>query len=201
VTIEDAAELKLQQPHVGRLETRPKNVEGIGEVMTRDLLRNALRMRPDRIIIGECRGAEALDMLQAMNTGHDGSLTTVHANDTREALGRLEVMVGMSGFDLPMWVIRRQISSAIHVVVQVSRLLGGTRKILKVSEVTGAEGDNYAMQDLFAFKQTGLDEERRAQGCFHATGLRPHWLERLESYGEVVPPEMFRKRILSVGSR
>jgi pilus assembly protein CpaF len=201
VTIEDAAELKLQQPHVGRLETRPKNVEGVGEVMTRDLLRNALRMRPDRIIIGECRGAEALDMLQAMNTGHDGSLTTVHANDTREALGRLEVMVGMSGFDLPMWVIRRQISSAIHVVVQVSRLLGGTRKILKVSEVTGAEGDNYAMQDLFAFKQTGLDEERRAQGCFHATGLRPHWLERLESYGVPVPMEMFRKRILSVGSR
>jgi pilus assembly protein CpaF len=136
-----------------------------------------------------------------MNTGHDGSLTTVHANDTREALSRLEVMVGMSGFDLPMWVIRRQISSAIHVVVQVSRLLGGTRKILKVSEVTGAEGDNYAMQDLFAFKQTGLDEERRAQGFFHATGLRPHWLERLESYGEVVPLEMFRKRILAVGSR
>src|SRR5438067_8210932 len=128
ITIEDAAELRLQQPHVGRLETRPRNTEGTGEVTTRELVRNALRMRPDRIIVGECRGPEALDMLQAMNTGHDGSLTTVHANDTRDALSRLEMMVGMAGFDMPMWVIRRQIGSAIHVIVQASRLIGGARK-------------------------------------------------------------------------
>src|SRR5262249_4310660 len=158
ITIEDAAELRLQQPHVGRLETRPSNVEGVGEITTRDLVRNALRMRPDRIIIGECRGAEALDMLQAMNTGHEGSLTTLHANDTPDSLGRLEVMVGMAGFDLPQWVIRRQIASAIHLVIQVSRLLGGARKVVKVSEVTGIEGENFAMQDLFVFKQTGVDD-------------------------------------------
>src|SRR5262249_10941387 len=137
VTIEDAAELRLQQPHVGRLETRTANVEGVGEVTTRELVRNALRMRPDRILIGECRGPEALDMLQAMNTGHEGSLTTIHANDTRDALGRLEMMVGMAGFDIPIWVIRRQIASAIQIIVQVSRLMGGARKVIKVSEVTG----------------------------------------------------------------
>jgi pilus assembly protein CpaF len=196
ITIEDAAELRLQQRHVGRLETRPKNAEGVGEVTTRDLARNALRMRPDRIVIGECRGPEALDMLQAMNTGHEGSLTTVHANDTREALGRLEVMVGMAGFDLPLWVIRRQIASAIHVVVQVSRLLGGARKVVKVSEVTGSEGENYAMQDLFVFKQTGVDDQRRAQGCFHATGLRPHFLDRLSAMGVGLPLDLFERRIL-----
>src|SRR5207249_185659 len=134
ITIEDAAELRLQQPHVGRLETRPNNIEGVGEITTRDLVRNALRMRPDRIIIGECRGPEALDMLQAMNTGHEGSLTTIHANDTRDALGRLEMMVGMAGFDMPMWIIRRQIASAIQIVVQVARLTGGIRKIIKISE-------------------------------------------------------------------
>src|SRR5438067_12583865 len=153
ITIEDAAELRLQQPHVGRLETRPTNAEGAGEVTTRDLVRNALRMRPDRIVIGECRGGEALDMLQAMNTGHEGSLTTVHANDTRDALARLEMMVGMAGFDLPIWVIRRQIASAIHIIVQVSRLMGGARKVVKISEVTGMEGDNLVMPDLFVFKQ------------------------------------------------
>src|ERR1043165_8278723 len=157
-TIEDAAELRLQQPHVVRMETRPANIEGTGEVTTRDLVRNALRMRPDRIVIGECRGPEALDMLQAMNTGHDGSLTTIHANDTRDALSRLEIMVGMAGFDLPIWVIRRQIASAIHLVVQVSRLLGGGRKVVKISEVTGVESDNYSMHDLFTFKQTGVDD-------------------------------------------
>src|SRR4029077_6873124 len=157
---------RMQQPHVGRLETRPNNAEGVGEVTTRDLVRNALRMRPDRIVIGECRGPEALDMLQAMNTGHEGSLTTVHANDTREALSRLEIMVGMAGFELPIWVIRRQIASAIHVVVQVSRMLGGARKVVKVSEVTGMEGDNLAMHDLFVFQQTGVDRDRRAVGCF-----------------------------------
>jgi len=201
ITIEDAAELRLQQPHVGRLETRPNNVEGVGEVSTRELVRNALRMRPDRIVVGECRGPEALDMLQAMNTGHDGSLTTVHANDTREALGRLEVMVGMAGFDLPMWVIRRQIASAVQIVVQVSRLLGGARKVTKVSEVTGAEGDTFAMQDLFVFRQTGVDGDRRAQGCFHATGLRPNCMERLEAHGVGLSMDLFRKRMLQPAAR
>jgi pilus assembly protein CpaF len=199
VTIEDAAELRLQQPHVGRLETRPNNVEGIGEITTRDLVRNALRMRPDRVVVGECRGPEALDMLQAMNTGHEGSLTTVHSNDTRDALGRLEIMVGMAGFDLPIWVIRRQIASAIHIVVQVSRLLGGARKVVKISEVTGLEGDNFVMHDLFAFKQTGVDERQVAQGYFHANGIRPQCLERLASFGVGLPPEMFERRMLNPG--
>jgi pilus assembly protein CpaF len=197
ITIEDAAELRLQQTHVGRLETRPNNVEGVGEVTTRDLVRNALRMRPDRIVIGECRGAESLDMLQAMNTGHEGSLTTVHANDTRDALGRLEMMVGMAGFDLPIWVIRRQIASAIHIIVQVSRLLGGARKVVKISEVSGMEGDNIVMHDLFAFKQTGLDANRRAQGYFHTTGIRPHCLERLAALGANLPADMFERRMLN----
>jgi pilus assembly protein CpaF len=197
ITIEDAAELRLQQPHVGRLETRPRNVEGVGEVTTRDLVRNALRMRPDRIVIGECRGPEALDMLQAMNTGHEGSLTTVHANDTRDALGRLEMMVGMAGFDVPMWVIRKQIASAIHIIVQTSRLSGGARKVVKISEVAGMEGENLQSHDLFAFKQTGVDEERRAQGYFHTTGIRPHYLDRLISCGVELPPQMFERRILT----
>jgi pilus assembly protein CpaF len=196
ITIEDAAELRLQQRHVGRLEIRPANAEGAGEITTRDLVRNALRMRPDRIVIGECRGAEAVDMLQAMNTGHEGSLTTIHANDTREALGRLEVMVGMSGFDLPIWVIRRQIASAIHVVIQVSRLLGGARKVVKVSEVTGVEGENYAMQDLFVYRQTGVDEQRRAKGNFQACGLRPYCLERLTALGAVLSDAIFERRTL-----
>jgi pilus assembly protein CpaF len=199
VTIEDAAELRLQQRHVGRLETRPANVEGIGEITTRDLVRNAMRMRPDRIIIGECRGPEALDMLQAMNTGHEGSLTTVHANDTREALGRLEIMVGMAGFELPMWVIRRQIASAVHIVVQVSRLLGGARKIIKISEVMGMEGDNFTMHDLFIFKQTGVDAAQVAQGYFQSTGVRPNCLERLSSFGVALPPQLFERRILGAG--
>jgi pilus assembly protein CpaF len=199
ITIEDAAELRLQQPHVGRLETRPSNVEGSGEITTRDLVKNALRMRPDRIVIGECRGAEALDMLQAMNTGHEGSLTTIHANDTRDALARLEMMVGMAGFDLPIWVIRRQIASAVHVVVQTSRLTGGARKVVKISEVTGIEADNLMTQDLFVFKQTGVDEQRRAQGYFHTTGIRPHFLERLRSCGVNLPVELFERRILNPG--
>ena len=199
ITIEDAAELRLQQTHVGRLETRANNVEGVGAVDTRDLVRNALRMRPDRIVIGECRGPEALDMLQAMNTGHEGSLTTVHANDTRDALARLEIMVGMAGFELPIWVIRRQIASAIHIVVQVSRLLGGARKVVKVSEVTGMEGDNIVMHDLFVFKQTGVDDKRRAQGYFNTTGIRPNCLERLESLGVGLSPDRFERRILNAG--
>jgi pilus assembly protein CpaF len=197
ITIEDAAELKLQQPHVGRLETRPRNAEGVGEITTRDLVRNALRMRPDRIVIGECRGAEALDMLQAMNTGHEGSLTTVHANDSRDALARLEMMVGMAGLEMPMWVIRRQIASAVHVIVQVSRLMGGARKVIKVTEVVGMEGDNLTTHDLFAFKQTGVDGQRRAQGYFHTTGIRPHYLERLSAVGAALPPELFERRMLS----
>jgi pilus assembly protein CpaF len=199
ITIEDAAELRLQQPHVGRLETRPNNSEGVGEITTRDLVRNALRMRPDRIIIGECRGPEGLDMLQAMNTGHEGSLTTIHSNDTRDALGRLEIMVGMAGFDLPIWVIRRQITSAIHIIVQVTRLMGGARKIIKISEVTGMEGDTIVMHDLFCFKQTGVDENRKAQGFFHTTGIRPNCLERLSALGVGLPFDLFERRMLNPG--
>lgn len=196
VTIEDSAELQLQQPHVVPLETRQRNIEGAGEVTQRDLLRNALRMRPDRIIIGECRGTEALDMLQAMNTGHDGSLTTIHANDTRDAISRIETMIGMAGFDLPLWVMRRQICSAIHLVVQVSRLIGGARKIVKISELTGMEGDVISMQDLFLFKQTGVDTHKRAQGYFCTTGIRPRCLTSLEVAGNPLPVEMFEQRIL-----
>jgi pilus assembly protein CpaF len=199
ITIEDAAELKLQQRHVARMETRAANIEGAGEFTTRDLVRNALRMRPDRIVIGECRGSEALDMLQAMNTGHEGSMTTVHANDTRDALGRLEMMVGIAGFELPMWIIRRQIASAIHLIVQVARLQGGTRRIVKISEVTGMEGEVMAMQDIFAFKQTGVDDKGMAQGYFHCTGIRPRCLERLEAAGIRLPFEMFERRTLPRG--
>ena len=189
ITIEDAAELRLQQPHVGRLETRPNNAEGAGEVTTRDLVKNALRMRPDRIVIGECRGAETLDMLQAMNTGHAGSLTTVHANDTREALGRLEVMVGMTGLEIPIWVIRRQIASAIHLIIQVSRLQGGARKVIKVTEVVGMEGDNLTTHDLFLFRQTGLDGERRARGI-----STPPAFGRITSNGWPPPVSTCRSR-------
>jgi pilus assembly protein CpaF len=196
VTIEDAAELRLQQPHVGRLEVRPPNIEGSGAVTTRDLVRNALRMRPDRIIVGECRGAEALDMLQAMNTGHEGSMTTLHANDTADALGRLEVMAGMAGLDLSLWVIRRQVASAIHLVIQISRLLGGARKIVRISEVIGTDGDGLVLQDLFAFRQTGVNERREAQGYFEALGVRPKCLERLRAWGAEVAPELFERRQL-----
>jgi pilus assembly protein CpaF len=180
------------------METRPANIEGTGEVTTRDLVKNALRMRPDRIIVGECRGAESLDMLQAMNTGHDGSLTTIHANDTRDALSRLEMMVGMAGFELPIWIIRRQIASAVQVVVQVARLFGGPRKVIKISEITGMEGDVVSMHDLFVFKQTGVDDAGVAQGYFQATGIRPKVLERLEAAGLRLPVEMFERRILNV---
>ncbi len=195
-TIEDAAELQLQQPHVVRMETRPANVEGQGEVTTRELVRNSLRMRPDRIIVGECRGAEALDMLQAMNTGHEGSMTTIHANTCRDALSRLEMMVGMAGFDLPIWVIRKQVASAIHVVVQVARLIGGVRKVVKISEITGMEGDVISMHDIFEYKQTGLDSNRVAQGYFCSTGMRPEVLSRLEASGVPLPVEMFERRVM-----
>jgi pilus assembly protein CpaF len=197
VTIEDAAELHLQQPHVGRLETRPRNIEGSGEITTRDLVRNALRMRPDRIVVGECRGAEALDMLQAMNTGHEGSLTTIHANDTRDALDRLEVMVGMSGLDVPIWVVRRQVASAIHVVVQVSRLLGGARKVVRISEGTGADAEGISIQDLYAFRQTGVNERREAEGVFEALGVPPKCLARLSTWGVGIAPEQFERRQLA----
>jgi pilus assembly protein CpaF len=196
-TIEDAAELQLQQPHVIRMETRPPNVEGEGEVATRDLVRNSLRMRPDRIIVGECRGPEALDMLQAMNTGHDGSLTTIHANSCRDALMRLEMMVGMAGFDVPIWTIRRQIASAINIVVQAVRLTGGPRKIVRISEITGMEGEMITMHDLFIFKQTGVNQHRVAEGYFAATGVRPTCMEQLASAGENVPNEMFEQRVLN----
>ena len=163
---------------------------------TRDLVRNALRMRPDRIIIGECRGPEALDMLQAMNTGHEGSMTTIHANDTRDALSRLEMMVGMAGFDVPIWIIRRQIASAVQIVVQVARLPGGGRKVIKISEITGMEGEVLSMHDLFAYKQTGVDDKGAAQGFYHATGIRPKILERLEISGARVPVELFERRMI-----
>src|SRR5206468_2085857 len=162
ITIEDAAELQLQQPHVVRLETRPSNIEGKGEVTQRDLVKNCLRMRPDRIVIGEVRAAEALDMLQAMNTGHDGSMTTIHANNTRDALGRLEVMIAMAGYDIPMRALRQQVSSAIQLIVQASRLAGGRRKVTRVSEITGMEGDQIQMHDLFVFEQRDVDTDGNA---------------------------------------
>ena len=196
-TIEDAAELRLQQPHVARMETRPANIEGTGMVTTRDLVRNALRMRPDRIIIGECRGPETLDMLQAMNTGHDGSMTTIHANETRDAVSRMEMMIGMAGFDLPIWIIRRQIASAVQLIVQVARLSGGIRRVVKISEITGMEGDVMSMHDLFVYKQTGVDENRVAQGYFHTSGIRPQCLDRLEFSGNALPVSMFERRVLN----
>jgi len=198
VTIEDAAELRLQQPHVVRMETRPANIEGHGEIATRDLVKNALRMRPERIIVGECRGAEALDMLQAMNTGHDGSMTTIHANTPRDAISRMEMMVGMAGFDLPVWVIRKQVASTINIIVQAARLIGGLRKIIKISEITGMEGDVISMQDIFEFKQTGLDENRIAQGHFVANGIRPACLAKLQACGVPVPVEIFERRTMNV---
>ncbi len=183
ITIEDAAELRLQQPHVVRLETRPPNLEGKGEVTARDLVRNALRMRPERIVVGEVRGAEALDMLQAMNTGHEGSLTTVHANTPRDATHRLETMVLLAGFDIPVRAIRQQIASAINVIVQTARLPDGSRKIVAISEVTGMEGEILQLQDLFEFVQTGVTGEGLVQGHFRATGVRSRYRERLIARG------------------
>jgi len=191
VTIEDSAELILQQEHVVRLETRPPNIEGKGTVTQRDLVRNALRMRPDRIIVGEVRGGEALDMLQAMNTGHDGSISTIHANSPRDALSRLETMVLMAGFDLPTRAIREQSSSALNVIIQVARLSDGTRKIVKVSEVTGMEGDTIVMQDIFLFEKRGLDPEGKILGQFRATGIRPKFLESIHTAGIHLPTEIF----------
>ena len=183
VTIEDSAELQLRQPHVVRLETRPPNIEGIGEVPQRQLVINSLRMRPDRIIVGEVRGAEAVDMLQAMNTGHDGSLTTLHANSPRDALSRLETMISMAGLRLPEKGMRQQIASAIDIVVQLARLADGTRKIVNISEIVGMEGEVITMQDLFLFEREGLDKEGNVAGRFRATGIRPRCADRLAQYG------------------
>lgn len=191
VTIEDAAELQLQQPHVVRLETRPPNIEGRGEVSQRALVRNALRMRPDRIILGETRGSEALDMLQAMNTGHDGSMTTVHANTPRDALARVESMIAMAGVDLPAKAARAQIASAIGVIVQASRLADGTRKITSIQEVTGMEGDTITMQEIFTFKQTGVNAQGKVEGYFSATGVRPRFWERMTTRGVQIAETIF----------
>ena len=196
VTIEDAAELQLQQDHVVRLETRPANIEGKGAITCTDLVRNALRMRPERIIIGECRGPEALDMLQAMNTGHEGSMTTLHANTPRDALARLETMIMMAGFELPLKAMRTQIASAIDLIVQASRLQGGTRKITAISEVVGMEQDTVVMQDIYRYDKEGVDEHGRAYGKFIATGVRPTFMTRLESSGVRLPASAFRQRVM-----
>jgi pilus assembly protein CpaF len=191
VTIEDAAELQLQQPHVVRLETRPPNIEGKGEITQRSLVKNALRMRPDRIILGEVRGAEAVDMLQAMNTGHDGSLATIHANTPRDALARLENMIGMAGLNLPPKAARQQIASAITAVVQIARLSDGKRKVMSLSEITGMEGEIITMQEVYSFRQTGIASDGAVQGYFAASGVRPKFMERLRSHGVVIPDSLF----------
>jgi pilus assembly protein CpaF len=191
VTIEDAAELQLQQPHVIRLESRPPNIEGKGEITQRSLVRNALRMRPDRIILGEVRGAEAIDMLQAMNTGHEGSLATIHANTPRDAITRLENMMGLAGLNLPSKVARHQISSAITVVIQVARLSDGKRKLVSIQEITGMEGDVITMQEIFSFRQIGITSEGGVRGHFCATGVRPKFTERLRSHGIEMPDALF----------
>jgi len=191
VTIEDAAELQLQQPHVLRLETRPPNIEGKGEITQRTLVRNALRMRPDRIILGEVRGAEALDMLNAMNTGHEGSLATIHANTPRDALTRLENMISVGGLTLPPKTMRQQIASAISVVVQATRLTDGKRKIVSIQELTGMEGDIINMQEIFTFKRTGMDRDGTVRGHFCATGVRPKFAERLQAFGVHLPDELY----------
>ncbi len=191
VTVEDAAELKLVQPHLVSLEARPPNLEGKGGIPIRDLVKNCLRMRPDRIVVGECRGGEALDMLQAMNTGHDGSLTTAHANTPRDLLSRLEVMVMMSGMDLPIKAIRDQISSAVHLVVQQSRFSDGSRRVTAISELTGMEGDIIQMQEIFKYQQEGFDENGRVKGHFVATGRVPEFYEELQQRGIAVDMSIF----------
>jgi pilus assembly protein CpaF len=196
ITIEDACELQLQQEHVVRLETRPPNIEGKGAITTRDCVRNALRMRPERIIIGEVRGAEALDMLQAMNTGHGGSMATLHANSPREALSRLETMIMMGGFELPVKAMRQQISSAIDLIIQANRLQGGPRKITSITEVLTMEQDIITMQEIFRYRQLGVDQNGRAYGQFEATGVRPTFINRLEAKGIKLPANLFAERVL-----
>jgi len=193
VTIEDSAELQLQQEHVVRLETRPANLEGMGEITQRDLVKNALRMRPDRIILGEVRSGEALDMLQAMNTGHDGSLATIHANSPRDALTRLETMVSMAGLNIPDKALRHQVSSALDVVVQIARLSDGSRKMMGLHEIIGMEGDVITVQEIFAYELMGLDEERKVKGRFITTGIRPKFMKRLEAMGINLPNQVFRE--------
>jgi len=196
VTIEDAAELQLQQDHVVRLETRPPNIEGKGAITATDLVKNALRMRPERIIIGECRGAETLDMLQAMNTGHEGSMTTLHANSPRDALARLETMIMMAGFELPLKAMRSQIASAVDLIVQANRLQGGKRKITSICEVVGMEQDTIVMQDIYRYEQEGVDEHGRAYGKFISPGIRPTFMPRLEACGIRLPASAFRQRVM-----
>lgn len=196
VTIEDAAELQIQQEHVVRLETRPPNIEGKGQVTQRDLLRNSLRMRPDRIIIGEVRGSETLDMLQAMNTGHEGSMTTVHANNPRDALRRLENMVSMAGLNFPVYAIREQVASALDVIIHLNRLAGGRRKVVQIVEITGMEGETICLHDLFSFSQKGVDVNGNAYGDFEVCGVRPHLLKKLKAHGIEMAPDMFQRRIL-----
>src|SRR5882672_9208188 len=193
VTIEDSAELQLQQPHVVRLETRPPNIEGRGEVTQRDLVRNTLRMRPDRIVIGEVRGGEAIDMLQAMNTGHEGSMTTVHANTPRDALRRLENMVSMAGMNFPVSTIRQQVASAINLVLQVARLSDGSRRVTSISEITGMEGETITMQEIFQFERSGIDAQGQVIGRFRATGIRPRFAERLKTCGLQLPRVFFEE--------
>ena len=191
LTIEDAAELQLQQPHVVRLEKRPANIEGKGEIGIRELVVNSLRMRPDRIVVGECRSGETLDMLQAMNTGHDGSLTTVHANSARDAINRIETLVLMSGVDLPLRAIRQQIAAAVDVIIQVARLRDGSRRTIQMAEILGMEGETIVMQDIFLFEQTGLDDNGKIIGGLVPTGLRPRFNQRLEDAGIKLPPSVF----------
>jgi pilus assembly protein CpaF len=195
ITIEDAAELQLQQPHVARMETRPANVEGHGEIRQRDLVKNALRMRPDRVILGECRGEEAFDMLQAMNTGHEGSMATIHANTPRDAISRLEQMLGMTGMPMTVQSIRSQISSAIEIIVQLTRLADGKRKVTSVAEVTGMEGDVIQMQEIFRFVRTGMEADGTITGHFEATGIRPRFLEDLKAMGIEFPGRYFEPGI------
>lgn len=192
VTIEDAAEVQLQQAHVVTLESRPANIEGSGRITIRDLVVNSLRMRPDRIIVGEVRGGEALDMLQAMNTGHDGSLTTIHANSPRDSLSRLETMVMMSGVELPSRAIREQVASAIDLIIQVERLVDGSRKVTKISEIIGLEGEMVTLQDIFLFRQIGFDEHGNVKGKHQATGIMPNFMEKIKAHGETVPPSLFK---------
>jgi pilus assembly protein CpaF len=193
VTVEDAAELKLHQPHVVRLESRPPNIEGKGEIKIRDLVRNCLRMRPDRIVVGEVRGGEALDMLQAMNTGHEGSISTIHSNTPRDALARLETMVMMSGMDLPSRAIREQVAAAIHLIVQISRLSDGSRKVASVCEVQGMEGNVIVLQDLFTFQQKGVGEGGKVLGTMQATGMVPKFIDKFTAAGIRLPTEIFKR--------
>ena len=198
ITIEDAAEIQLQQDHVVRLETRPPNIEGKGAVTATDLVKNALRMRPERVIIGECRGPETLDMLQAMNTGHEGSMTTLHANTPRDAVARMETMIMMSGFELPLKAMRQQIASAVDLIIQASRLLGGKRRVTHITEVVGMEQETIVMQDIYHYQKDGINEEGSTKGRFISTGIRPNFMDRLEAVGVRLPASAFRERVMLV---